>query len=233
MRVLRKGRLLLGKISVDPEFNTATTFSILVEESEKNRARIICSPKNCGTVEPAEIAEDIPSRQRGLKIVENPRFAGQVLRDVPVENLCLGSRLDYVVVGVRSKVLGEADYELLCREAGGEWEVGLLSDVLRLKEGARDFRGLIISTATKEPTVPRENPHLVLFDGASAFLKLHHRFPRSHAVVLLDRSEPHFLEAANVLNSQFATRADDLPSEFTEGSPIGVEGLAFQSLTHD
>lgn len=233
LRLLRNGRLLMGEVSNDAEFDTPTTIPVVVEVSANKRSTFVCNPRNCGSVEPTEILEQIPSRQRGLKIVESPKFAQSLLCDTPVENLCLGSRIDYVIVGVRSKVLAEAETEMACVSDRGGYETGILSDILRIKDGPRDYRGTIISSTTKDPVLPKSAPHVVIFDGATAFSRFQHRFARSHAIVLLDRSEPHFNEAANELNSKFATRAADIPEHFWAGAPTGVEKIGFTSTAHD
>lgn len=233
VRVLRNGRLLMGEVSADAEFHTPTSFPVLVAANGNSRSQFLCTSRNCGTVEPTEFASEVPSRQRGLRIIENPRFAAGLLRGTPIERLCLGSRMDFALIGVRSKILAEADTGLLCSTEKGELEEGALADLLRLKEGERDFRGCIISTSTKDAAVPRVQPHVAVFDGANAYLKFRHRFTKYHAVIFLDRSEPHLLEAANEINMEFAHRLGECEPEWTAAVPKGVDWLAFKAMAHE
>jgi len=231
VRVLRNGKLFVGEIVADPDIAGDEVIPILLIKDERTnlRGRFLCEPGNCMRVEPTDEASQADQRQRGMRIIEFPEFLGAILEGVPVEELCLGSRLDFVFVGTRSRLLEEADVELACTENGRDFLTGNAADVLRLKEGSRDYRGMIVSTTTKEPKLPGGTPRLVIYDGASGYLKYRDRFPDSHQLVLLDRSEARFSEAVSQLNRDYLQRTTDGPPGLTTGAPAGVEQMVFES----
>jgi hypothetical protein len=230
VRVLREGKLYVGEVVADPDFVSDEIIPILVTKDERTRLRVrfLCKPKNCMRVEPTDEASQADQRQRGMRIIEFPEFLGAILEGVPVENLCLGSRLDFVFIGTRSRLLEEADVQLACTENGRDFLIGNAADVLRLKEGSRDYRGMIVSTTTREPKMPSAPPRLAIYDGASGYLKYRDRFPNSHQLVLLDRSEARFSEAASQLNREYLQRSIDGPSALFTGAPTGIEKMVFE-----
>lgn len=70
-------------------------------------------------------------------------------------------------------------------------------------------------------------PHTVIFDGANAFLKSRDYWLKSHNIVLLDRTEPHFQEAVDVINQNYYSRFDDVSVKGIT-PPFGVEHIAYQ-----
>lgn len=230
VRVLRKGKLYVGEIADEPEHASAATIPVLFSMDEKKRRKelFLCTARNCMQVEPTQEGSQAKERQRGMRIIDAPEFTLRVLDGPSVESLCLGSRLDYAIVGVRARVLAEANTRVTCASPTRSPEAGDLADVLRLKEGARDFRGMVVSTTVKEPKVPPHPPLVVIYDGANAFLKFCDRFEGCHQVALLDRSEPRFMDAVNELNRLYLRRAGDCPPRLLEGSPDGIDHISFQ-----
>jgi hypothetical protein len=70
-------------------------------------------------------------------------------------------------------------------------------------------------------------PHTVIFDGANTFLKSREYWLKSHNIVLLDRTEPHFQEAVDVINQNYYSRFDDVSLKRIT-LPFGVEHIAYQ-----
>ncbi len=77
----------------------------------------------------------------------------KVLTGASLESLCLGTRLDYALVGVRAHLLEEAGQGVRLGSGKGGPD-GSFMDLLRLKNGSRDHRGLVIAATAKEPRVP-------------------------------------------------------------------------------
>jgi hypothetical protein len=228
VRVLAKGKLYFGEVADMAADRTATTFPIAVSTSTNGKSHFLCTPLNCMKVDPCDGVSLAAQSQRGLRVVENAELTKLLLAGPSLEDLCLGSRMDYALVGARSRLLDEAETYI---STGSVCErnrlTGPLSDLLRLKEGSRDYRGIIVSTTAKEPRFPQFPPRTAIFSGATGFLKYRDRFPASHQLVLLDRSEPRFREAANQTDRQYYQRAGDGPATLLDGAPRGVECLVF------
>src|ERR1017187_6983036 len=123
--VLKKSKLYVGKIDTDSDLRGDETIPVLVSDVTKNpwdtsngngnvveiklTERILCRPSNCMMFEPTEAPTATEHRQRGLRIIEHPQFLTKALEAVPVERLCLGSRMDYALVGTRSRILADAE----------------------------------------------------------------------------------------------------------------------------
>lgn len=228
VRVLTRGKLFYGEVADLPTERTVSTFAVTVSSSSRGKQHFVCTPLNCMKVDPCEDASLAGHSQRGLRIVENAELTTLLLAGPTLEDLCLGSRVDYVLVGVRSRLLEEAGAEIAVQASrDGSRLVGPLSDLLRLKEGSRDYRGMIVSTTAKEARFPQLSPRTAIFSGATGFLKYRDRFPSSHQLVLLDRSEPRFREAANQANREYYQRVGDGPATLLDGAPPGIECLVF------
>jgi len=228
VRVLSKGRLFVGEVANLPADRTATAFAITVSTKPRYSEHFVCTAQNCMKVEPSVEASQAGRRQRGLRIVENAEFTKIMLGGPSLEDLCLGTRLDYVLVGVRSRLLEEAETTIsVWAPTGKSRVIGSMSDLLRLREGSRDYRGMIVSTTAKDPRMPTKTPRVAIFNGAAGYLKFRDRFALSHQVLLLDRSEPRFREAASQVNRQFYQRIGEGPEEVVADAPVGVERLVF------
>jgi hypothetical protein len=82
---------------------------------------------------------------------------------------------------------------------------GTFQDILRVRKFMSDgkpYRSDVTSSAIK-PASGVLSPFVVIFDGAQGFLKWRDDFASSHWIVVLDRTEPHFREAANLLNGRY------------------------------
>jgi len=228
VRVLRKGRLFNGHIVDLPGERTVSSIPISISTTTRGQDYFICTPGTCMRVEPTATASEADHEQRGLRIVHNPTFVSGILEDLPLESLCLGTRLDFVLVGVQARLLTEAHTELSIGQSGPRFgQVGTLSDIIRLRYGARDYRGVAVPATAAQPNLTDQQPHVVIFSGAAGFLRLRDRFTSSHHLVLLDRSEPRCMEAVNQLNRQFFQRTTDSDTMLTAGMPPGIEHIVF------
>lgn len=228
MRVLRNGRLFNGHIGDLPGERTPASIPIKVSTTAHGHGHFICTPGNCMRVEPTDMASEADHEQRGLRIVDNPAFVSAIMGNLPLENLCLGTRLDFVLVGAQGRLLAESSAGLSLGLSGPKAGlVGTPADMLRLRRGARDYRGILVPATTAQPNLPDKPPRIAIFSGAAGFLRLRDHFPSSHHLVLLDRSEPRCLEAVNQLNRQFLQRTGDGDTLLASGSPPGIEHIVF------
>ncbi len=102
---------------------------------------------------------------------------------------------------------------------------GTFQDILRVRRFMTDgkpYRSDVASSATE--LVPGVvSPFVVIFDGAQGFLKWRDQFASSHWLVVLDRTEAHFHEAADLLNSRYIQYRVDT-------QPLSVPTIAVDSI---
>jgi hypothetical protein len=230
VRVLARGRLYIGEIADLPADRTAHSFPIMVSREPGYAEHFRCTATNCSKVEVTDAPSQADGRQNGLRIIEDPEFAMKVLTGVSLESLCLGTRLDYALVGVRARLLEEAGQSVRLGSGKGGL-VGSFMDLLRLKNGSRDHRGLVIAATAKEPRFPTAPPRIVIFNGAPGYLKFRDQFRLSHQLVLLDRAEARFREAATQINRDYLQRTGDPGEELVAAAPAGVDRVVFTERT--
>jgi hypothetical protein len=111
---------------------------------------------------------------------------------------------------------------------------GNLGEVLRVRRFSktrRQFHSDIFTAASKWP--PRQAalgiPDIVIFDGAAGFMKWRDSFQKSHLLIMLDQTEPLFMEAVQRLNYEYSCRLENdvLPTSFPNPQP-GVELTFFR-----
>ena len=230
VRVLARGRLYIGEVADLPAEKTAHSFPIMVSREPGYAEHFRCTATNCSKVEVTDVPSQAGGRQNGLRIIEDPEFAIKVLAGVSLESLCLGTRLDYALVGVRARLLEDAGQNVRLG-SGKSGPDGSFMDLLRLKNGSRDHRGVIIAATAKEPRFPATPPRIVIFNGAPGYLKFRDRFRSSHQLVLLDRAEARFREAATQINRDYSQRASYSGEELVSAAPAGVERVVFTERT--
>jgi hypothetical protein len=136
------------------------------------------------------------------------------------------NRLDCLIVGTKTQLeaeIGAAEFCIPTQD--GNIEVTHLQDVLRVRSLLNPnaaFRSDILSASHKREEL-RRHPHHVVLDGARAFLRFQKRFRRSHCIVVLDRTEPAFIEARNQLRQEYAA-GPKLPCAIDDRElPNGIE----------
>ena len=173
----------------------------------------------------------VPKIQKGKELIDNEAFVRMFFQGADVSPSFMKSQLWCLLVGhagaLRSEI-GETEFAFATSGQGAIR--GCLQEVLRV-------RSLVFNTGTFFSDVlgevqGTETSPVVIFDGARAFLHWRHRFERSDWIVILDRTEPDFPTATDVVNQLFVNRVEDHSIEDALGdlpdSPAAVEILAFR-----
>ena len=174
-----------------------------------------------------------PQRARMLQAV-NP-FAEDVLYPLDARRFTEPGNLGCLIVGARARVAAEAEHQGFATKpehARSRPAPGILDDLLRLQKnaGARNpHRSTVLpARASGIPeSIAEQTPAVVVFDGANGYLKWRDRLRAAHAVVVLDRTDPRYGEAADQLQSDYVRRTDDSPLWTPPPPPPGVEAIRF------
>lgn len=185
-------------------------------------------------IELAQVARNLPKRQTGQLVAPVKPLARCVLGEEPSGAYRPAARLDCVVLGRASQVAREVlGVDFAVKSTHGAYESGVLQDVLRARRfvvGDAVFYSDVLrvdgSKPAKSPTGLM--PHVTVFDGARGFLRWRHLWRDTNWLVLLDRTAPHFDEAASALNTDFIqNRVDDSDVLAHIPVPAGIEVIAF------
>lgn len=111
---------------------------------------------------------------------------------------------------------------------------GKLQDILRVRKWlskGEAYRSDVFPVNGDKPqkTLDGLTPHITIFDGASGFLKWRENWLNSHWIVLLDRTEPKFKEAVELVNYDYIQkRVDEGGIQNMPPIPPGVEIVIYQ-----
>jgi hypothetical protein len=193
------------------------------------------------TAEKAEPGK-LPARQRGRRIssretiAKENRFAERLLGGADLYEFVTNSRLDCTIVGSARTLRQEIEETPFAARPprSGSFAEGTLQQVLRVWKTPgtkQNYRSALFSVSSNK--TPEQygysRPAVALFDGANSFLRWRDSFPRSDWIVLLDRTERQFDEAASLLNRKYLQ--DRIHAECELGMPDpppGVEVTTFR-----
>lgn len=220
---------------------------IKVAPNEKGGLTNILSPADSNLIEiRTGGATNLPGKQKGREIVRNDRFVGQFFDGKDIYSALLQSRLWCVLIGNADRLHGElastelaivpsepGDSKNLLREirrVGSQVPKGCLQELLRPRAIAGVTSSYLCDVVSK--AARDETPKVAIFDGARAFLRWRDNLRESNWIVVLDRTEPEFAAAADVLNQRYLRR---LASGFVTAAldrlppaPPSVELLVFE-----
>ena len=157
------------------------------------------------------------------------KFVRQVFQGMELWDFLTNSSLDCVVLGSVLALEREArETRLSVGSHGWESSAGSLRDILRIRKNSRTnraFRSDIFSVSPRGNVMESEKmvPHLVIFDGAVGFLKWRDNWSHSNWVVILDRTEPRFTKAVQVINEEYLSRISDEKLKLPDAPPVSVE----------
>jgi hypothetical protein len=107
---------------------------------------------------------------------------------------------------------------------------GTLQDILKIRRFAGEghtYRSEVMAVAA-EALPEITSPYTTLFDGALSFLKWREAWRQTHWIVVLDRTEPHFAEAVNILNQEYVSDRLDAEVPILPRLPDGMDVLLFK-----
>jgi hypothetical protein len=120
------------------------------------------------------------------------------------------------------------------RAAGGKTVTGRLQEILGVREfaGRREtYRSRVLPVSGGEPATPDSEgtPAVTVFDGAAGFFKWRDSWRQSNWLVILDRTDPQFADAAALVNQEYIQRrSDDAMIKGIPRPPCGVELLVYR-----
>ena len=192
----------------------------------------------------------LPRGSKSVALVKNQAFVSHFLSLNAQRVIATKSHTDCIIVGQVNLFRQEALETVLgvrregCRAGKDRFErthglVGVLTrfargrlqDVVRVHRFCRNeepFRSKIVPSTGTDPIGVEDREGLtVLFDGAAGFLRWRHHWPKAHSVLLLERTDPYFIDAVNLINQGFVNRVDEGESQYVAHLPAGAEATAY------
>ena len=181
--------------------------------------------------------DELPAQPTGRKLPRAGSFLSSVLGIPDPARFIMSSSLQLTIVGPIGRIREEAaDDRFGAVRDGGRPVSGCLQELLRVKSllnGGEPFRIQVVPHTTRRLAAARQSLEPVVFDGATAFLKCRHLWHRADWMVLLDRTDRHFADAAAQINLDFLSRGPDADSDAPgKARPPAVEMLYFAEPTH-
>ena len=166
-------------------------------------------------VNPAASPSATASPKRGkARILAVSPFTEAILSQSGALQFAAGGNAASLIIGSRKHIEMEMQHRAFAARgaAGSSTAAGMLDDIARLQN--RAGAGAAYRTAIHPPygtsgKVPADVPPVVIFDGANGYLNFRDRFRSSHAIVLLDRTEPQIGNAAYQIQGDYDQRRLD------------------------
>lgn len=221
--------------------NGTERFGVQLEDGSSGGLSRWLSAAQAMSIEVADTpVKKLPKKQKGkilasrAEVGQQNSFVGLALALSDVYDFVTYSRLECMIVGVVSRLNEEITGTTLSvmSSAHGDFLDGTLQHLLRVREFSRPdqtYRSSVVSNGeqSEEPNQVRA-PAVVVFDGATGFLKWRNDWRDSHRLVILDRTERRFEEAVAALNQEYVqNRADDQELRIARRVPRGVEMISF------
>lgn len=172
--------------------------------------------------------------QNGRLIPPPPPLLNLLCTSEETGRFATQSNLEALFIGVENRLRSEicgVDFSLL---GDGEGFVsGPLNDIVQLfeKESVKQtYHSRILSSSsdTRIKNVPEEA--VVLFDGCLPYQRFHRLYQKNNALVVLDRTEPSFVDTVGEINSRFTMKrlVTDEPLTLPFDVPPGVEVMLWE-----
>lgn len=190
-------------------------------------------------IEVPTVAKPTPSSSRSQSLVRRRNFLARALGRSGFARLCRTFGLECIVIGKQSILRAEArGVRVGLPVKKSQIASARISDLLRIRqlvgEGQPFACDLVPSNTGRLPMATNsapQSPRVVVFDGATGFLKWRHQWPSAHWVVLLDLTDARSAEAAATVKSLAATRLrSEVPSVVAAAESALVESFAFTRL---
>ena len=207
-------------------------------------------PERCAISRlPSGSAMFLPEQKQESEILKNQRFIEGFVAQEDIYAMITRSYLGCLIVGhlnILRAELRETAFavgpELFSdehgkqargrREGDGQFVEGTIHDVLRVRKFLGPDQTFMTDVFPAEARSPYEDiketsDSVIIFDGATAFVKWRGPWPYNTRIVLLDRTDSRFEEAVQLINSEYVVRTGD-PTRFSlKDSPSGIEVVAF------
>lgn len=179
----------------------------------------------------------LPKRQIGKRVNLNASFIERFFSSGDVASNAFNSSVFCAIVGVRNTLEQEITTTRFTVERKSESSTtarGTLQDILKVRafagENAPFFSDVFPSSIP--PDSDLHSPRVVVLDGSNAYLRHQYSWPHANLVVLLDRTETAFEDAAHALNANYIesdTRNDGIldPDTFP-AAPPSVETVFYE-----
>jgi hypothetical protein len=223
-------KLLRGGLQYDAQISKKNSDSVeILYKKHKNKSRLrvslLCTPANCLDIHFIKDGQFDGVRDRGRKLADSPDFVSSLLHGGDLVTHCVGSRTEYLIFSDRKRMKEELEAAFRC----GSHE-GSLQDILRV-EGLRSgqgYCGRLIPAGSKPQTLANDpDTGLLVYDSATALLRHGSVATAPVIVVLLDRSERHFADAATAIAARYTARLHDLPSALPVNFAESIESISF------
>jgi hypothetical protein len=213
---------------------------VQVQSNQSGGLRHLLPVSLCGRVSRADVGK-LSRGERGRRILGVTDFLRAVMPSLDPYAFASQSRLDCLMVGNLTSLREEATAKCFAvfGGSGGAPRPGAIQDLIRcrkLNASGRHYR----SDARASAADPREHvrsagtPPVVVFDGASAFLRSRHLFRSSRWIVVLDRSARGTEYAAEAVEQDYMQSRLSDADPFTDLSlPPGVELLGYIARRND
>jgi hypothetical protein len=153
-------------------------------------------------------------------------LASGLMSETEVAAFVSAGRLDCVIVGNRNLLREEiVEAPFATKASDGTRIEGTLQDVLRVRGFTADAqigRCEVFSINSRLKPLHETAP-VVIFDGCKSFLNFRSFWPSSHWLLVLDRADRRFDEAAATFNELYVYRENDNPGLVMQPPPTGVE----------
>ena len=233
--IYRKGnRELKGKFDGVKIFNNEKRIRIQLTSKEGGSLVELLNKEMSKAVNIIDDKVKLPKKQSGRKIVRRKTFLDSILGDITAFGFGYNSLLDCAIIGSVNVLKREMTATPIASKNHKNYVKGTFQDILRVKRFLpenRAFRTEIIPTTIKDWDKKQFElePHVVIFDGANGYMKRRGHWHNTNTIVILDRAEPAFSEAVEIINNDFEVKriGEDLELDLSR-VPAGVEIIVYE-----
>lgn len=178
----------------------------------------------------------LPKRQTGKLVHAMTPFASEFISNDAV--FARESKLECLIIGSKSLLRQEVETPLAITRDGSRFNEGALQDVLRIRSFMNEgeaFRSEVFAYGSRVPPIATryQSPHVVIFDSAKSFLRWRGHLRKLNWIVLLDRTETKFTDAAVVINQdRMKYKISETPVADVPAPPAGVEIVSYYERLH-
>ena len=231
-----KGKKFKGIYEGIKKVHEKQYLQIRVESQHTGGLTHLVPPEECHNVAIAsEQIPELPNRQKGRPIIYSREFIKSLIGEADVFNFATNSCLECTILGRVSLLQHEIKkVNLPYSLHKGVYKAGKMQDILRVREWLRKdeaYRSEVLPVDGHKPPKTADGlvPYVTIFDGAAGFLKWRDYWRNSHWIIVLDRTEPHFREAVELVNQDYIqNRVGEGGIQNMPPSPPGVEFVVYQ-----